>query len=96
MRLNHGIIALMLSATTLASAAAMTGCASGGRYYDSYGHEYHRWDHDEDGYYRQWESEGDRDHMDFDRRTPADQHAYWGWRQGSHPESSHPASRSRR
>jgi hypothetical protein len=83
MRLNHGLMALMLSATALASASAMTGCAGGGVVYDPYAHDYHRWDHDEDGYYRRWEIDNDRDHMDFDRRTPEDQHAYWSWRQSS-------------
>jgi hypothetical protein len=87
MRLNHGLIALMLSATALASASAMTGCAGRAQFYDSYGHDYHRWDHDEDGYYRRWESEGGRGHMDFQRRSPEEQHAYWGWRQSSHGDS---------
>ena len=80
MRLNHGIFALMLSATTLASASAMTGCAGGGLYYDSYGHDYHRWNRGEDRYYRQWESQTRRGHMDFHSRSPADQHAYWSSR----------------
>jgi hypothetical protein len=84
MRLNHGMIALMLSATALAATSAMTGCASGGLIYDSYGHDYYRWNHGEDGYYRRWEIGTGRGHMDFNRRTPADQHAYWGWRQTSH------------
>jgi hypothetical protein len=91
MRLNHGMFALMISATALAGASAVTGCAGGGYIYDSYGQDYHRWDRGEEGYYRQWETENGRDHMAFDRRTPADQHAYWGWRQ-----SSHAAGRSRR
>jgi hypothetical protein len=80
MRLNHAMFALMLSAAALASAAAMTGCAGGGLYYDSYGHDYHRWNHGEDRFYRQWEIGTGRDHMAFDRRTPADQRAYWGSR----------------
>jgi hypothetical protein len=95
MRLNHGMFALILSATALASASAITGCARGALVYDSYGDDYHRWDRDEDGYYRRWEIEGGRDHMDFQRRGPEDQRAYWGWRQSSHPESSHPAGRAR-
>jgi hypothetical protein len=84
MRLNHGLIALILSATALASASAMTGCAGGGLVYDPYSRGYYRWDHGEDGHYRRWESEGGRGHMAFDRRTPEEQHAYWGWRQSSH------------
>jgi hypothetical protein len=83
MRLHTGIFALMLSATALGSASVMTGCAGGGLVYDPYSHDYHRWDHGEDGYYRRWEREGGHDHMAFARRTPEAQHAYWGWRQGS-------------
>jgi hypothetical protein len=76
MRLNHGMIALMLSAAALAS--PMMGCAGGGVVYDPY--DYHRWDRDDDRLYRQWEIGTDRGHMDFDRRSPGDQRAYWGWR----------------
>jgi len=80
MRLNHGIFALMLSATALASASAMTGCAGGGVYYDSYGRDYHRWNHGEDGFYLRWENQTHRGHVPFQRRSAADQRAYWGWR----------------
>ena len=92
MRVTHGLMTLMLSATVLASASAMTGCAGGGLVYDPYYGAYHRWDHGEGGYYRRWESEGGRGHMDFARRSPADQHSYWGWR---HRSGSHVAGRSR-
>jgi hypothetical protein len=91
MRLNQGLIALMFSATGLVSASAVTGCAGGGLVYDPYSQGYHRWDHGEDGYYRRWEAEGGHQHMAFDRRSPEEQHAYWGWRQ-----SSSLAGRSRR
>jgi hypothetical protein len=91
MRLNHGLFALMLASSALASASAMSGCAGSSLVYDPYYREYHPWDHEEDSYYRQWEFATNRDHMDFDRRAPTDQHAYWGWRQ-----SSHLAGRSRR
>jgi hypothetical protein len=91
MRLHSGLFALMLSATALGSASVMTGCAGGGLVYDPYAHNYHQWGRGEDGYYRRWESEGDRGHMAFARRSPDEQHAYWGWRQ-----SSQVANRSRR
>ena len=84
MRLNHGMFALMLSAT-LASASAMTGCAGDGLVYDSYGHQYHRWDRGEQRFYRQWEIGTHRGHMDFHRRDPEDQRTYWGWRHSSSP-----------
>jgi hypothetical protein len=80
MWLNHGMIAPMLSATALASASAMTGCARGGLVYDPYSNDYHRWNRGEDRLYRQWETGTHRHHMDFQRRSPGDQRAYWGWR----------------
>ena len=84
MPLKHGLFALMLSFSTLASASAMTGCAGSRLVYDPYWRENHPWNHDEEAYYRQWELGSGRDHMDFATRGPADQNAYWGWRQTSH------------
>jgi hypothetical protein len=78
MRLHHGMIALIVSATALA--LPMTGCAGGGVVYDPYRHDYHQWNRGEDRYYRQWESSTHRNHMDFQRRSPGDQQTYWGWR----------------
>ena len=78
MRLNHGMIALMLSAT--AFALPMTGCAGGGPVYDSYRNDYYRWNRGEDRYYREWEIGTHRNHMDFNRRSAGEQRAYWGWR----------------
>jgi hypothetical protein len=83
MRLNHGLIALMLSVGALAPAVA--GCAGDGLVYDSYGREYHRWDRGEDLAYRRWESGTHRRHLDFVRRTRSDQRTYWGWRHSSSP-----------
>ena len=82
MRLNHGMLALMLSATALATAPAMAGCAEDGLIYDSYGHDYHRWNRGEERYYRQWETRTHRHHMDFGRRSAVDRHSYWRWRRG--------------
>ena len=78
MRLNHGMLALLLSAAGLAS--AITGCAGGTLMYDPYWRDYHPWDVGESRYYRQWEIRTHRSHMDFDRRSSGDQRAYWGWR----------------
>jgi hypothetical protein len=73
MRLNHGMIALMLSTTALAS--PLTGCADDGLLYDPYGDDYHQWNYHEDRFYRQWELSTHRNHMDFRRRGAGDQRA---------------------
>ena len=88
MRLNHGMLALML--TTAALTSTMMGCAGyrvvddpyGHDYFvfDPYAHDYYRWDRDEDRIYQRWEIETRRSHTDFSRRSPDDQHAYWSWR----------------
>jgi hypothetical protein len=81
MRLNHGMIALMLSASTFA--LSTTGCASSELVYDPYRHDYYRWNRGEDRMYREWEVEGYRTHVAFQRRGPSEQRAYWDWRHGS-------------
>jgi hypothetical protein len=80
MRLNHRMIAMILSATVLASASVITGCAGDALVYDPYGHQYHQWNQGEERFYRQWEIRTHRGHMDFHRRNPGDQRAYWDWR----------------
>ena len=78
MRLNHRMIALMFSATALA--LPMMGCAGGNLVYDPYRHDSYRWNRGEEQYYRRWEISTHRNHMDFNRRSPEDRQAYWGWR----------------
>ena len=80
MRLNHRVIAVMLSATVLAPVSAITACAGGGTTYDPYRYDYRRWNHDEDRFYQEWEIETHRHHLDFNRRSAGDQRAYWSWR----------------
>jgi hypothetical protein len=72
------MLALMLSAAALV--LPITGCAGDELVYDPYWHDYHRWNPGENGYYRQWEAESNRDHLDFPNRTPGDQLVYWQWR----------------
>jgi hypothetical protein len=81
--MHQGVIAVMLSAGALVSASAMSGCAGGGLVYDPYVRDTHRWNHDDDGFYRRWEVETHRAHSDFRRRSLDDQQAYWGWRHRS-------------
>ena len=80
MRLNQGIMALMLSVSALASASAMAGCAGNAVGYDTYRHDNYRWNRGEDRYYRQWEIRTHRTHLDFQRRSSGEQRAYWNWR----------------
>jgi hypothetical protein len=80
MRLNHGIIAVMLSAAALAPAAATTACAGSGVVYDPYRHDSRRWIRGEERLYRQWEVGTHRSHLSFTRRSAGDQRAYWDWR----------------
>jgi hypothetical protein len=61
----------------------LVGCATH-RVHDPYYNDVHVWDHAEDGRYRQWETETHREHLDYQRRTEADQHAYWDWRHSHH------------
>ena len=67
-RMHQGLIALMLSAGALATASAMSGCAGDGLVYDTYWHDTHRWNRDDDRFYRRWEIETRRAHSDS-RRT---------------------------
>lgn len=80
MRLSYRWRGFVVSAGVLASTFTATACASGGVFYDSYGHDYHRWNSTEDRFYRQWELGGHRPHEDFSRRSRAEQDAYLGWR----------------
>ena len=80
MRLNHGMLALMLSATALVSPLTMTGCFSSGMMYDPQGRDFHRWNAGDNRLYLRWEIQTHRNHMDFYRRNQADRSAYWGWR----------------
>lgn len=79
MQLTHRMTALMMAATLLIS-GTITACASGGRYYDPYGHDYHQWNRGEERSYRQWESASHRSHVSFGRRNADEQHSYWNWR----------------
>jgi len=72
--------ALLLSAA-LAAPVITTGCAGARiRVYDSYHNDYHRWDADEDRYYRQWEVEVRLPHREFRDRDGDEQRRYWDWR----------------
>jgi hypothetical protein len=79
MRYQHRLTRLLTIATLMATPLTFAACASH-QIYDPYYHDYHRWNSVEDGYYRGWESQTGRSHLDFARRPATEQHTYFNWR----------------
>jgi hypothetical protein len=79
MRSRHQLATPLIIATLLTAPVAFGACA-GHKVYDPYYSDYHRWNGTEDGYYRQWEGETRRTHVEFNRRPSDEQHAYFDWR----------------
>jgi hypothetical protein len=79
MRIRHHVVTPLLFVALCAAPVAMSACA-GHRTYDPYYGDYHRWNGTEDGFYRQWEGETRRVHLDFGRRPAEEQHMYFDWR----------------
>jgi hypothetical protein len=71
-------------AAALGSSMFTVGCAVHARVYDGYYGDYHSWNDHEVVYYNRWEHDTRRDHVDFDKRSQADQKAYWQWRHNQH------------
>jgi hypothetical protein len=74
------LILSMAVAAALVTPIVMSGCAVRARYYDADHQDYHRWNHDEDRFYLQWESDTHREHRDFRDRDKHEQQEYWDWR----------------
>ena len=72
------MIAALLAAPVTFGACA--GYRVNDRVYDPFYYDYHRWNRAELGYYRRWEGETQRPHLDFGRRPVEEQRAYFGWR----------------
>jgi hypothetical protein len=81
MRSQHHLVTRLTLAALLAMPVAFGACG-GHLVFDPYYNDYHRWNGSEDGLYRRWEGDTGRSHLDFGRRPPAEQHAYFGWRHG--------------
>ena len=79
MRYKHRLARLLTIATVMATPLSFAACASH-QTYDPYYHDNHRWNSTEDGFYRRWEGETRRSHLDFGRRPSVEQHAYYDWR----------------
>jgi hypothetical protein len=59
------------------------------RVYDPYYSDYHVWNDQETGYYRQWSHENHRDeNRDFRKLPAGEQKEYWTWRH-SHGDEHH-------
>jgi hypothetical protein len=76
--LSRNFASLLLSAA-LTTPVFMAGCAVHARVYDPYYHDYHPWG-GEVVYYQNWEHDTHRDHVEFNKRSSADQKEYWDWR----------------
>ena len=80
---SHRLSTLLLAAAMVSSLGAIA-CGGGHHYYrvyDPYYTDYHRWDADEEVYYRRWADESHRDaHRDFRKLRPEEQKDYWTWR----------------
>jgi hypothetical protein len=60
-----------------------SGCAAHVSVYDPYYHDRHVWAAEEP-YYTQWEVSTHREHVDFAKRSPAEQKEYWDYRHSQH------------
>jgi hypothetical protein len=80
MRLRQQLATPFMIAALFAAPVALGACASGHQVYDPYYRDYHRWNGTEDGFYRQWEGATGRSHVDYGRRTAAEQRGYMDWR----------------
>lgn len=72
----------LLMVTVLGSTVAIAGCAV--RMYDGDHDDYHRWNHQENVFYLQWEQDTHRDHRNFRDRDDRDKKDYWDWRHNHH------------
>ena len=79
MRIRHQLVTPLLIAA-LGVAPLVMGACAGHRVYDPYYGDYHRWNDSEDGFYRRWEGETRRAHLEFGLRPPEEQHIYFDWR----------------
>ena len=79
----HRSFAPLMLAAAIACPAFITGCTVHAGVYDPYYHDYHNWN-GEVVYYSQWEHDTHRDHVDFAKRSAADQKEYWDWRHSQH------------
>lgn len=73
----------LVLATVLAT-GSIAACSRPNDYSDSVYGDRHRWDSREEAAYRRWEAERRFEHLEYARRTEAEQREYWTWRH-AHP-----------
>lgn len=80
-RLSYLSYILLVGALVLATAGVDCERHHDYRVYDPYYTDYHVWNDNEVGYYRQWSNENHRDAgRDFRKLPPEEQKEYWTWR----------------
>ena len=78
MRKMQRILGSLILLGVLGATILMGGCAV--RIYDPGHSDYHRWNHQEEVYYVEWEKENHRRHENFRDRGADEQRQYWDWR----------------
>ena len=83
---GNRFLSAILLAGSIATPLITTGCAEHHAYrvYDPYYSDYHRWDADEDVYYRQWINEQHYEYREYPKLDKDKQHEYWDWRHSPH------------
>ena len=74
------ILSSMCLVASLLITVANSGCAGRVRVYDEYHTDWHTWDHDEDGAYRNYWRERHETYRDYNRLNRDEQKDYWNWR----------------
>lgn len=88
-RVSRILSALALSAAIGAPVLATTACANRPyRAYDSYYHDYHPWNAEEQGYYSQWAVSVNVGNRPYRKLNHDQQEQYWKWRH-SHDHDHH-------
>lgn len=83
MRMSVRRFTPVLFSAVLAASLFTAGCTVHEGY--AYGGaNYHTWNDHETVYYNRWEVETHRHHMDFEKRSDSEKHAYWKWRDKHH------------
>jgi hypothetical protein len=87
-------IGTLLIGLTLAGSASA--CVGSVRVYDESRRDYHRWNGDEERFYRVYLSERRRPYIEFRRLNQREQEDYWEWRHSRERDRDRDRDRDRR